>query len=45
MRKPHEALGRDGLDCLNFLLDFINEAAGYSEKHYGESRLTTDELI
>jgi hypothetical protein len=45
LRKPHDALGRDGLDCQNFFLDFINEAAGYSEKHYEESRLTTEELI
>lgn len=33
------------MDCLNFLMDFINEVAGYTEKHYSESRLTTEELI
>jgi hypothetical protein len=27
---------RDGLDVMNFLLDFINHIAGYTEKHYNE---------
>ena len=38
---------RDGLDCMNFFMDLINHAAGYSHKYYDENhtRLTTEDLI
>jgi len=32
----HSSEHRDGIDCLNFFFDLINEAAGYSEKYYEE---------
>ena len=32
----HISNHRDGLDCMNFLLDLINHAAGYTEKYYDE---------
>lgn len=28
---------RTGLDCMNYLLDVVNEIANYSEKHYDET--------
>lgn len=28
---------RDGLECMNFLFDFINDVAGYTEKYYEET--------
>lgn len=27
---------RDGLDCMNFLFDLINESSGYTSKYYNE---------
>jgi hypothetical protein len=36
---------RDGLDCLNFFLDLINEVAGYSAKHYEEPSVEPEDLI
>lgn len=30
---------RDGLEVMNFLFDFINEVAGYSEKYFDEALL------
>ena len=32
----HSGEHRDGLECLDFFFDLINEAAGYSEKYYEE---------
>lgn len=27
---------RDGIDCMNFLFDLVNECAGYTHKYYNE---------
>jgi hypothetical protein len=37
---------RDGLDCLNYLLDLVNHCAGYSDKYYDEhhKRLNSQQL-
>ena len=38
-RSPHLRLSngqRDGLDCLNYFFDLINECAGYTSKYYDE---------
>ena len=39
---------RDGLDCMNFFFDLINECAGYTKKYYeeiGAGKLTVDQMI
>ena len=33
----HTSNFRTGLDCMNYLLDVVNEIANYSEKHYDET--------
>jgi hypothetical protein len=39
-RKPsayvHSSEHRDGLDCLNYFFDLINDGAGYTHKYYDE---------
>jgi hypothetical protein len=29
---------RNGLECMNYFFDVINEIAGYTEKYYDETR-------
>ena len=38
---------RDGIDCLNYFLDLINQCAGYTDKYYNEhhKRVKNHELV
>ena len=36
-KEYHQSSGsRDGLDCMNFLFDLVNDCAGYTKKYYEE---------
>jgi len=41
----HSNNHRDGLDCLNFFMDLINDRAGYTQKYYGELKKSQKQLI
>jgi hypothetical protein len=36
---------RSGIECLHFFMDFVNEVAGYTDKHYTERFQSSEELI